>query len=466
TPAMAGVGTSELSGMEWLGDEERTNYPLTLSVDDFGQELGLTADAVEPISADRICGYMQRALEQLVDALEQAPDRPVRELDILPAEERSYLLEELNRTEADYPSDLCVHELFEAQVRRAPDAVALVFEEQSISYGALNADANRLAHHLIELGVRPDQPVAICVERSPAMVVGLLAILKAGGAYVPLDPAYPSERLRQLLDDAGPRRLLCDATGRAALGAEAIADLSVVDLNAATPAWADQSADDPDPHALGLTARHLAYVIYTSGSTGTPKGVMVEHRGMTNYLSWARESYAPTSSSVVSSSLAFDATVNSLFAPLVAGGHALLTKEGDEVEGIRSRVGIPCGLVNVTPILLDVLGQQLQSAGDASQVEVLVIGGEALSSSTVELWRHIQPAARMVNEYGPTEAVVGCAFHDIPADFSASTNVPIGRPIANTRIYLLDGHGQPVPFGAVGELYIGGAGVARGYLNR
>ncbi|MGR8966398.1 amino acid adenylation domain-containing protein [Rhizobium leguminosarum] len=466
TPPMAGVGTSELSGMEWLGDEERTNYPLTLSVDDFGQELGLTADAVEPISAERVCGYMQRALEQLVDALEQAPDRPVRELDILPAEERSYLLEELNRTEADYPSDLCVHALFEAQVRRAPDAVALVFEEQSISYGALNADANRLAHHLIGLGVRPDQPVAICVERSPAMVVGLLAILKAGGAYVPLDPAYPSERLRQLLDDAGPRLLLCDAAGRAALGAEAIANLSVVDLNAATPAWADQSADDPDPHALGLTACHLAYVIYTSGSTGTPKGVMVEHRGMTNYLSWARESYAPTSSSVVSSSLAFDATVNSLFAPLVAGGHALLTKEGDEVEGIRSRVRIPCGLVNITPMLLDVLGQQLQSAGDASQVEVLVIGGEALSSSTVELWRHIQPAARMVNEYGPTEAVVGCAFHDIPADFSASTNVPIGRPIANTRIYLLDGHGAPVPFGAVGELYIGGAGVARGYLNR
>ncbi|WP_234844544.1 AMP-binding protein, partial [Sinorhizobium meliloti] len=278
TPAMAGEGTSDvLSGMEWLGDEERTNYPLTLSVDDFGQELGLTADAVEPISADRICGYMQRALEQLVDALERAPDRPVRELDILPAEERSYLLEELNRTEADYPSDLCVHALFEAQVRRVPDAVALVFEEQSISYGALNADANRLAHHLIGLGVRPDQPVAICVERSPAMVVGLLAILKAGGAYVPLDPAYPGERLRQLLDDAGPRLLLCDAAGRAALGAEAIADLSAVDLDTAMPAWADQSADDPDPHALGLTARNLAYVIYTSGSTGTPKGVMVEH---------------------------------------------------------------------------------------------------------------------------------------------------------------------------------------------
>ncbi|WP_458391237.1 non-ribosomal peptide synthase/polyketide synthase [Sinorhizobium medicae] len=461
-------GSLDLPGLrvEAAGEGlDQVKFDLELNLGEQGEAiagtLGYATALFDRATIERQCGYLLALLRAMLADAEQ----PVSELDILPPDERSYLLEELNRTETDYPSDLCVHALFEAQVRRAPDAVALVFEEQSISYGALNADANRLAHHLIGLGVRPDQPVAICVERSPAMVVGLLAILKAGGAYVPLDPAYPSERLRQLLDDAGPRLLLCDAAGRAALGAEAIADLSAVDLDTAT-AWADQSADDPDPHALGLTARNLAYVIYTSGSTGTPKGVMVEHRGMTNYLSWARESYAPTSSSVVSSSLAFDATVNSLFAPLVSGGHALLTKEGDEVEGIRSRVGTPCGLVNVTPSHLDVLGQQLQLAGDASQVEVLVIGGEALSSSTVELWRQIQPAARMVNEYGPTEAVVGCAFHDIPADLSASTNVPIGRPIANTRIYLLDGHGQPVPFGAVGELYIGGAGVARGYLNR
>ncbi|MBB4233457.1 non-ribosomal peptide synthetase component F, partial [Rhizobium mongolense] len=254
TPAMAGVGTSDvLFGMEWLGGEERTNYPLTLSVDDFGQELGLTADAVEPISPDRICGYMQRALEQLVDALERAPNTPVRELDILPAEERSYLLEDLNRTEADYPSDLCVHALFEAQVRRAPDAVAVVHENEELSYGELNADANRLAHHLIGLGVRPDQPVAICLERSPAMVVGLLAILKAGGAYVPLDPAYPSARLRQVVDDAAPHLLLCDAAGRAALGPEALVDLTVVDLETATPAWAELPASNPDPRALGLS---------------------------------------------------------------------------------------------------------------------------------------------------------------------------------------------------------------------
>ncbi|MER8537778.1 condensation domain-containing protein, partial [Mesorhizobium sp. M1023] len=204
TPAaMAGSGTDDgLSGMEWLGGEERTNYPLTLSVEDFGEALGLTAQVVEPISADRVCGYMQRALEQLAEALEHAPNTPVRELDILPAEERTYLLEDLNRTAAAYPSERCIQELFEQQVRQAPEAVALVHEDEELSYGELNAQANRLAHHLIGLGVRPDQPVAICLERSPAMVVGLLAILKAGGAYLPLDPAYPCARLRQVLAEA------------------------------------------------------------------------------------------------------------------------------------------------------------------------------------------------------------------------------------------------------------------------
>ncbi|MDX1110180.1 AMP-binding protein, partial [Sinorhizobium medicae] len=460
TPAMAGEGTSDvLSGMEWLGGEERTNYPLTLSVDDFGQELGLTADAVEPISADRICGYMQRALEQLVDALEQAPDRPVRELDILPAEERSYLLEELNRTEADYPSDLCVHALFEAQVRRAPDAVALVFEEQSISYGALNADANRLAYHLIGLGVRPDQPVAICVERSPAMVVGLLAILKAGGAYVPLDPAYPSERLRQLLDDARPRLLLCDAAGRAALGAEAIADLSAVDLDAAT-AWADQSADDPDPHALGLTARNLAYVIYTSGSTGTPKGVMVEHQSLVNLTAWHVQTFCPQPETccTVTAGAAFDASAWELWSALYNRSTLLLPPRpaaGDPLLLLQWWRDQPLDAAFlVTPLAATALEGELVTP----LLEYLLIGGDRLQRVPSRL----PSPLKLINNYGPTEVTVVATSGQLFSDA-----VPhIGRPIANTRIYLLDGHGQPVPFGAVGELYIGGAGVARGYLNR
>ncbi|KAB1082418.1 AMP-binding protein [Neorhizobium galegae] len=280
TPAMAGVGTSDvLSGMEWLGSEERTNYPLTLSVEDSGEALGLTAQVVEPISADRVCGYMQQVLEQLAEALEHAPNRPVRNLDILPAAERSYLLEDLNRTAADYPSERCIHELFEQQVRRAPEAVALVHEDEELSYGELNARANRLAHHLIALGVRPDQPVAICLERSPAMVVGLLAILKAGGAYLPLDPAYPSARLRQIVEDAAPRRLLCDAAGRAALGPEALVDLTVVDLETATPAWADQSARPdpprpwPEPAPSRLCHLHLRLHRNPKGRHGRASGV-------------------------------------------------------------------------------------------------------------------------------------------------------------------------------------------------
>ncbi|WP_338835114.1 amino acid adenylation domain-containing protein [Bradyrhizobium septentrionale] len=468
TPAAkSGSGTDDvLAGIERLGGEERTNYPLTLSVEDFGEALGLTAQVAEPISADRVCGYMQHTLEQLADALEQAPDRPVRELDILPAAERSYLLEELNRTAAAYPSQRCIHELFEQQVQKAPEAVAVVCADERLSYGELNARANRLAHHLIAFGVKPDLPVAICLERSPAMVVGVLAILKAGGAYLPLDPAYPSARLRQVLEDAAPPLLLADAAGRAALGGDGLTGVTVLDLETATPAWAELPATDPDPCALGLTSRHLAYVIYTSGSTGTPKGVMVEHRGLVNYLSWACDVYDPRSSSMVSSSLAFDSTINSLFTPLLHGGHASLLKKGDEVEGLKTRIGSACGLVNITPSHLDALGQQMLAQKVSSQVDTFIIGGEPLSHSTVSLWRSIQPMARMVNEYGPTEAVVGCVFFDIPTGLATSTNVPIGRPIANARVYLLDAYGAPVPFGAAGELYIGGAGVARGYLNR
>ncbi|MEY9827944.1 amino acid adenylation domain-containing protein [Bradyrhizobium japonicum] len=471
TPAAkSGSGTDDvLAGIERLGGEERTNYPLTLSVEDFGEALGLTAQVAEPISADRVCGYMQRALEQLADALEQAPDRPVRELDILPADERSYLLEELNRTAAAYPSQRCIHELFEQQVQKAPDAVAVVCEDERLSYGELNARANRLAHHLIAFGVKPDQPVAICLERSPMMVVGVLAILKAGGAYLPLDPAYPSARLRQVLEDAAPPLLLADAAGRSALGGEALADLTVIDLDTATPAWAELPATNPNPRALGLTSRHLAYVIYTSGSTGTPKGVMVEHRGLVNYLSWACDVYDPWSSSMVSSSLAFDSTITSLFAPLICGGHTQLVMEEDKIEGLeglRTWISSHCGVIKITPSHLDALGQQMLAQKVSSQVDTFIIGGEPLSHSTVSLWRSIQPMARMVNEYGPTEAIVGCVFYDIPTGLATSTNVPIGRPIANTRIYLLDARGELVPFGAVGELYIGGAGVARGYLNR
>ncbi|MGF6813136.1 amino acid adenylation domain-containing protein [Paraburkholderia sp. Clong3] len=468
--AMAGSGTDDgLSGIEWLGGEERTNYPLSLSVEDFGQALALTAQVAEPVSADRVCGYMQRALEELTEALERAPNTPVRELDILPAAERGYLLEELNRTAADYPSQLCIHELFEAQVRQAPDRVAVVHEAEELGYGELNRRANRLAHHLIGLGVKPDQPVAICLERSPAMVVGILAILKAGGAYVPLDPAYPSARLNQVLEDAAPRLLLCDAAGRQALGADALGQVSVVDLDTATPGWAGRPSSDPDPRALGLTARHLAYIIYTSGSTGTPKGVMVEHRALINRLMWMQKAYALKTTDVVlqKTSFGFDVSAWEFFWTLLEGAALVLAPAGahndpDALVSLITSQGITT--VHFVPSML-ISFMDTKGVERCISLQSLLCSGEALPASLVHKVQRLLPRIGVHNLYGPTEAAIDVTAWNCPAGFEGSI-VPIGRPIANTRVYLLAGDGAPVPFGAVGELHIGGAGVARGYLNR
>ncbi|MCP3467984.1 non-ribosomal peptide synthetase, partial [Bradyrhizobium sp. CCGUVB23] len=469
TPAANPGPHDVLSGVEWLSGEERTNYPLTLSVEDFGEALGLTAQVAEPVSADRVCGYMQRALEQLAEALERAPHTPVRELDILPADEQAYLLEELNRTAVTYPEQQCIHELFEAQVRRAPDAVAVVYQDQRVSYGELNARANQLAHHLIGLGVRPDQPVAICGARSVAMVVGLLAILKAGGAYLPLDPAYPSARLHQVLADAAPQLLLADAAGRSALGEDALLDLTVVDLAAAAPEWANLPASDPDPRALGLTSRHLAYVIYTSGSTGTPKGAQNEHRAIVNRLIWMQNAYGLKATDVVlqKTPFGFDVSAWEFFWTLLEGATLVLAPPGahrDPDALVDLIVSHRITTVHFVPSML-VSFLDTKSVDRCRSLRRVLCSGEALSAASVHRVRRVLPWTALHNLYGPTEAAIDVTSWSCPDEFDGAI-VPIGRPIANTRVYLLDGHGAPVPFGAAGELYIGGAGVARGYLNR
>ncbi|ESW64446.1 hypothetical protein X771_25290 [Mesorhizobium sp. LSJC277A00] len=424
------------------------------------------ATRLAPKQIDSITQHLQTLLHGVMADAGQ----PVGRIDILPADERTYLLEQLNRTAAAYPSERCIHELFEAQVQKAPEAVAVVCEDERVSYGELNARANRLARHLMALGVKPDQPVAICLERSPAMMVGLLAILKAGGAYLPLDPAYPCARLRQVVDDAAPRLLLCDAAGRTALGAEALDDVSVVDLDTATPAWAELPASNPDPRTLGLTARHLAYVIYTSGSTGTPKGVMVEHRGVVNHTTWQADRFRLAAHDIFlqRTSPSFDAAVWELWTALSIGAQLTLLPFDSQLD-VRAILDIVnkyrVTVLQLVPSLLSAL-----TTGDdvhPNQVRSLrytFCGGEPLRNEHVAKW--LQLASRpLVNLYGPSEATIDATAWVYSAGLDRPV-VPIGRPIANTRVYLLDGQGAPVPFGAVGELYIGGAGVARGYLNR
>ncbi|WP_240700322.1 non-ribosomal peptide synthetase, partial [Sphingomonas gei] len=460
----------------WISGEERTNYPLTLSVDDTDLNISLTAQIVRPHAPERICAYMAQALASLADALEQAPATPVRELEMLPASERTLLLDTWNATEAPYPEHLCVHQLFEAQAARDPEAVALVHEDETLTYGELDARANRLAHHLIALGVEPDDRVAICVERSCEMVVGLLAILKAGGAYVPLDPAYPSERLAFMLADAGPRAILTHEAAREALDA-ARAGLApaptVLDLNETAP-WDAQPSTSPDPTSLGLTSRNLAYIIYTSGSTGTPKGVLVEHGNVARLFAVTEPHYGFGKEDVwtLFHSFSFDFSVWEIWSALLYGGRlvvvprAVARASADFYRLIRDQ-GVT--VLNQTPSAFrNLIGAQADNPG-AHNLRLVIFGGEELDPSMLTAWweRAQNRDTLLINMYGITETTVHVTYCPLAPEDGAHVNRrPIGRPLRDLRLYLLDAYRQPVPLGAVGEIYIGGAGVARGYLNR
>ncbi|MCG1018653.1 amino acid adenylation domain-containing protein, partial [Mycetohabitans sp. B4] len=385
---------------------------------------------------------------------------PAGKLNLLPPAERELLINTWNATQCDYPSYLCIHQLFEAQVARTPDAPALVHEDQTLSYAQLNARANRLAHRLIQLGVVPDARVAICVTRSPAMVVGLLAILKAGGAYVPLDPAYPSERLVYILADAAPTIVLADETGHAALGQAALACRTVLDPNELPP------RADANPQVPSLTARHLAYVIYTSGSTGTPKGVMVEHRNVTNFLTAMSASIGIASHDrlLAVTSIAFDIAGLELYLPMSQGAMIVMASRDEVADPVKLQNQIIAQKISLMQAVPSVWRTLLDLPGPTLDLKALC-GGEALSS---RLSTQLRLATRGVwNLYGPTETTIWSSIYRISKHRDTNgVTAPIGRPIANTRVYLLDAYGQPVPLGAAGELYIGGDGVARGYLNR
>ncbi|MBD2790342.1 amino acid adenylation domain-containing protein, partial [Xenorhabdus sp. DI] len=455
-----------LPGLQFTPIEQAhqsAHFDLTLSLTEtdaglFGA-LEYAVDLFDAATIARIAGYLQHVLAAMVDDATQ----PVARLPLLSAAERRQLLVDFNDTQADFPQDALIHQLFEAQAAQRPDATALVFEAQTLSYGELNRRANRLAHHLIALGVRPDDRVAICAERSLEMVVGLLAILKAGGAYVPLDPAYPSERLAYMLEDAAPVVLLTQA----ALVDTLNSHLPTVVLDAPSSSLFDEKRENnPDVQALGLTSQHLAYVIYTSGSTGRPKGVMVAHRNVINLYTGLNSILALKQPCRVAmnASIVFDASVSSWF-QLLAGHTLVLVPERLRTDGLAlwhyfARHAVD--LFDCTPVQL----QWLLDAGLGStagyQPRQVLVGGDSIPP---QIWFTLQQikTTRFINVYGPTECTVDASF--CPVDLFLP-QPSIGRPIANTQIYILDTQGQPVPLGVTGEIYIGGAGVARGYLNQ
>jgi len=356
----------------------------------------------------------------------------------------------------------CVHELFEAQVERTPEAIAVVFDGEQLTYRELNTRANQLAHRLVALGVTPDALVGICLNRSPQMVVAVLAVLKAGGAYVPLDPAYPHDRIAFMLADSRAAVLLTEASLLARLPAF---DGPQICLDTDSKSIDAESASNPETAAdLG----NLAYVIYTSGSTGKPKGAMIEHRGLTNYLNWCVGAYdvAQGCGAPVHSSISFDLTVTSLFSPLLAGRTIFLLADGIEALAAAMLERDNYSLVKITPAHLRALAELLPPERISGRVRALIIGGEALHFESLSFWREHAPATRLINEYGPTETVVGCSVYEVQTEDPFTGPVPIGEPIANTQMHVLNEALQPVQAGQTGELFIGGAGVARGYLNR
>jgi amino acid adenylation domain-containing protein len=414
-----------------------------------------STDLFDDATITRMLGHFQT----LLDGIVANPEQSLCELSLLTAAERQELLIDWNNTRRDYPQNQCFHQLFEAQVAKTPDAIALIFENQQLTYRELNIRANQLAHHLQHLGVVPDVLVGICIERSLEMIVGLLGILKAGGAYLPLDPTYPQERLNFMMEDAQVSILLTQSKLASLLKTcwgDRQDGLSVVCLDKDWDAIAHHPQTNP---TSSVTSENLAYVIYTSGSTGKPKGVLVEHRGLSNLAEAQIEVFnvQPSDRILQFASLSFDASIFEIVMALRSGATLYLATKESLLPGqplIKLLRENAISHATLPPTVLSLLPEELPA------LQTIICAGESCSQDIVKRWAVDR---KFFNAYGPTEATVWATIAEISND---SKKPSIGRPISNTKIYILDAHLQPVPIGITGELYISGDGLAQGYLNR
>jgi len=435
------------------------SFDLTLSLQEDGEAIAggieYATALFEPTTIERYIGYFRNLLEAMVADDSQVIDK----LPMLPAFERHRLLYEWNDTKTAFPSDKCVHELFEEQVARIPEAPAVVFGGESLSYDELNRRANRLAHYLRELGVKPDDRVAICAERSFEMIIALLAVLKAGGAYVPLDPSYPTDRLHFMIDDSSPVGLLTQG-GLIDLFSGTADKLRILDLTSSDAQWNNLPETNLDKGMIGLDSSHLAYIIYTSGSAGTPKGAMVEHASLGNLVHWHANAFGLMQGDRSSclAGFGFDAATWEIWPPFCTGGVLSLPADSKirDPERLLAWWGNEALDVSFLPTPMAELAFSENVLN--LRLRTLLIGGDSVRGLPL-----FHFPFSIVNNYGPTEATVVATSGQLDPNAAV---LSIGRPIANTQIYILDAHGEPVPVGVTGELHIGGVQVARGYLNR
>src|SRR6476646_6252681 len=404
---------------------------------------------------------MSRQYQALLESVTAAPRAPLTQISFLTQSERKQLLEEWNQTACEIPPGKLVHQMFEAQAAENPDAPALECENTLLTYAELDQRANRLARFIRKLGGTHEVKVGVCLERGPEMIVALLSVLKAGGAYVPLDPAYPDDRRGYVAQDSGMKVLLTLSSlrGRVA-GFQGVQ----VELDRE---WARVSQESPHSLDLKVHAENAAYVIYTSGSTGKPKGVTVEHRQLCNQLMWAGETLHLTTADRVlqKASFSFDASMLEIFLPLAWGAGIVVAKPEAEMDAdylVHLVIAKAVTYVDLVPSLLEALLEH-PAIHRWKSLRVMSSGAETLQPELVSAFRQALPTASLWNTYGPTEATVQATF---APRLQAGQRVPIGRPVANTQTYVLDRRMEPAPIGVAGELYIGGAGVARGYLQR
>jgi amino acid adenylation domain-containing protein len=460
------AGAVETPGLHWRweGIDNRTaKFDLSAYVEKSEEGLFVAfeynTDLFEKATVQRLMQHYRVLLESMV----ANPDQSIERLPMLGEAERRQLVVEFNHTAVDYPEgSACLHEIIERQIERAPDQVAVVFKDQSFTYRHLNERANQLAHHLRKHGVGPGAVVGICVERSLEMEVALLAILKAGGAYMPLDPEYPSERLAWMLDDAKPPIVLSQ---------QAVADrlpLQAIPVFLLDSEWHKLESESTSNPGVAVRPADLAYVIYTSGSTGKPKGVLNVHQGIVNRLLWMQSEYnlTPADRVLQKTPYSFDVSVWELFWPLMTGATLVMAQPGGHRDPSYLAQLMLQEKITTTHFVPSMLRAFLETAAipKHSSLRQVFCSGEALAADLQNRFFQMSDAA-LHNLYGPTEAAVDVTYwacrRDDPRLF-----VPIGRPIANIQIYILDARLQPAPLGVAGELHIGGIGVARGYLNR
>ncbi|MDB9369902.1 amino acid adenylation domain-containing protein [Nodularia spumigena CS-586/05] len=447
-PQLAGLTLQRLQLQE-----DTAKYELRLNLQDTPQgitgQFEYSTDLFDAATIAQMTEYWQIILESIVTNI----DRKISDLSLLTAQEEELLIN-WNATSREYPTHECIHELFAAQVERTPDEIALIFGEECFTYRELNIKANQLAHYLQGLGVKPEIPVGICLERSPEMVIGILAILKAGGFYVPLDPAYPEARLQYILDDAKVGVMLTQRRK----GAKEERKIFCWDFD-----WESIGEYPITNPVTDVTPGNLAYLIYTSGSTGKPKGVMVEHRSSVCLLYWAREVFRDDTISGVlaATSICFDLSVFEIFVPLCRGGKVILAQNALELPNLAAKNQVT--LINTVP---SAIAQLLQLNAIPNSVNTVNLAGEPLTWKLVQQLEELPHIQQIFNLYGPSEDTTYSTYIQLKDITINSPNPPIGRPIANTQVYVLDKHLQPVPVGVPGELYIAGAGLARGYWQR